>query len=754
MTKDNQDKKTIGILIDCLHESYQSNIWEGISKAAQENNINVISFVATSQDKTSHFHVHYPVVSDFIKNSYIDGLIILAGSIAEHRGMSFATDFVNQFSDKPIINISTKIGDFPSVEVDNSEGIIKLIDHFIEIHNLHDIAFVTGPKGHEEADERLEAYKTGLIKNNLPIKNELIIDGDFSNQSGHNAVKYLIENKIKFQAIIAADDKAAFGVIEELKKYRLHVPTDIAVAGFDDVEDAALFLPSLTTVSQPLEELGKQAVLSILKIINGLPSEKNIKLAAIPVFRRSCGCFSESVRNARTSTPTDAILNKEEIIESLIRVCNHYIQNNNDNCLDSQKIKSYIEDFVDSLKWDVEKASIREIFLNEIDMLLFKFEDCSDNISLMSSLLSELSVHLKALFKSVSQIADAGAIIQQAQSFIRERKLSTARTTFLQDVLFQLMIRETSQSIITTFEQRKLLQAIFQSFPDLNINTLVFAVFHKENSDDVLAESNWEFPKKSQLLLGYNNSLNIVSFPRGDNLFDTGDLFPPDLIDKTAGENYIHMPLFFEDEYLGYAIFGFTKGIPLFMFEELRLHMSSALKSSFLMKELRVQSMLDELTGLHNRRGFMHEAKKMIRQHKKGEQYLMLFYADMDDLKIINDTFGHEEGDVAIRQTAVALRQTFREQDLIARIGGDEFIIVLTTSQENLMLEKTVLRRLENILLKYNHTSNKKYILSISMGVTSTIDNSDKDLETLMREADGKLFEMKRVKKRGRDFNV
>jgi diguanylate cyclase (GGDEF)-like protein len=126
----------------------------------------------------------------------------------------------------------------------------------------------------------------------------------------------------------------------------------------------------------------------------------------------------------------------------------------------------------------------------------------------------------------------------------------------------------------------------------------------------------------------------------------------------------------------------------------------------------------------------------------------------MDDLKIINDTFGHEEGDVAIKQTAIALRQTFREQDLIARIGGDEFIIVLTTSKENLILEKTILKRLDNILLKYNHTSNKNYILSISMGVTSTIDSPDKDLETLMREADEKLFEKKRVKKRGRDFNA
>jgi len=180
--------------------------------------------------------------------------------------------------------------------------------------------------------------------------------------------------------------------------------------------------------------------------------------------------------------------------------------------------------------------------------------------------------------------------------------------------------------------------------------------------------------------------------------------------------------------------------------------MSSALKSSFLMKELRVQSMLDDLTGLHNRRGFMMEGRKMFRHLKRHEQYIMVFYADMDDLKKINDTFGHEEGDVAIRGAASVLRQIFREQDIVARIGGDEFIAMLLCKKEMTGLEEVIMERLHRSLQRYNQTIVKPYPLSISIGVTSTLDDADKDMETLMREADERLMAEKKRKKRGRSL--
>lgn len=744
----------IGVLIDCLHESYQSTIWSGIEACAQQMDIHLVSYVATSQDRTSHFHVHYNIIRDFVANSNVDGLIVFSGPISEHQGADFTSDYLQHFSHIPTVCISTPIGDLPSVVVDNQKGIIGLIDHYVQLHNLHNIAFLTGPAGHSEADDRFIAYKKGLAKNKIPFREELVVFGDFSKDCGNRAVRTLLERNVLFDAIMSVNDNAAFGIIDEIKKLKKHIPTEIAISGFDDVAEATLSLPSLTTVRQPLSEMGATALENLVKLIRGEPFDHITKLAAVPVYRRSCGCFTDVIRSSVSGLKQDERHSKQKIVAEISKNAQRFFTHGTPNCPSAEKINSYLVDLIDSLIWDVNKASIREIFLNEVDMLLFKFEDCADNVGLMNSLVTDITGYLPSLFREAAQLASATAILQQAQTLIREHRLNSAQTSFLEDTFFQLMIRETSQSMITTFEQRKLLQAISSSFPQLNINSLVFAVYERRRDDAPLTTEQWSFPERSRLLLGYDKKRDVLNYPRGNKLFLSKDLFPDDMYENGSAGSFVFMPLFFEDEHLGYSLFEYSKGIPLFMFEELRLHMSSALKSSFLMKELRIQSMLDELTGLHNRRGFMMEGTRMVRQCKKGEQRIMMFYADMDDLKIINDNFGHEEGDVAISGAASVLRQAFREVDLVARIGGDEFIAMLTWDNQIKDLEERIMERLRISLNAYNQITEKPYNLSISMGVAATDLNDNVSLETLMREADDQLLAKKRDKKKRRSAPV
>lgn len=736
----------IGVLLDCLHESWQSAIWRGLEERAAELSVHLVSYVATSQDRTSHFHVHYNIVSDFIVDSGIDGLVVFSGPISEHQGGDFTTAYLSRFSHIPTVCISAPIGDLPTVTVDNQDGIVRLISHFVSVHKLEHIAFIAGPEGHTEAEDRLIAYRRGLAENHLSFRPELVFRGDFSKQCGHRAVTALIESGVSFDAIMAVNDKSALGVIEELKKYRRHIPTEVAVTGFDDIDEAVLSLPALTTVRQPLREMGRTAMDNLLLQIRNEPFERHVCLAAQPVFRRSCGCFAEVIRQSAANHPKTVHFSVEEIISALIATAREYLDVDSAECPDDARLHAYFSDLLDSLIWDVNKASIREIFLNEVDMLLFKFEECADNVSLINAIITDLNGFLPSIFKRGEQLSMATAILQQGHTLIREHRLNSAQTSFLQDTLFQLMIRETSQSIITTFEQRKLLQAISSSFPQLNINSLVFAVYERRADDRPLTAQNWALPRYSRLLLGYDRKRDVLSYPRGNKLFNSRELFPEDMYDTNNVGSFVFMPLFFEDEHLGFALFEYTPGIPLFMFEELRLHMSSALKSSFLMKELRIQSMLDELTGLHNRRGFMVEGNRMFRQRKASEQRIMIFYADMDDLKVINDNYGHEEGDVAISGAASVLRQTFREGDLVARIGGDEFIAMLIWDTSVKNLKERIMERMAFSLNTYNQIMEKPYDLSISMGVTATKPGETGTLEDLMREADERLMEKKREK--------
>ena len=101
-----------------------------------------------------------------------------------------------------------------------------------------------------------------------------------------------------------------------------------------------------------------------------------------------------------------------------------------------------------------------------------------------------------------------------------------------------------------------------------------------------------------------------------------------------------------------------------------------AIERHHLQKTIRDLSLTDELTRLYNRRGFLALAEQHLREQKRNERDFVLILADLDDLKKINDNFGHPEGDFAIRKAAEALTSTFRKSDIIARIGGDEFAVL------------------------------------------------------------------------------
>lgn len=162
--------------------------------------------------------------------------------------------------------------------------------------------------------------------------------------------------------------------------------------------------------------------------------------------------------------------------------------------------------------------------------------------------------------------------------------------------------------------------------------------------------------------------------------------------------------------------------------------------------ELRNLSLVDELTGLYNRRGFLTFAEQYLKLAQRKGKGLLLVFADLDNLKQINDTFGHHEGDLALIRTAKTLRETFRKSDLIGRIGGDEFPIMAMEADENTAV--TITRHLSENLAKYNAQTQSRYKLSLSLGVAYfDPDDVNSTVEDLMARADEALYEQKRAKK-------
>jgi len=151
------------------------------------------------------------------------------------------------------------------------------------------------------------------------------------------------------------------------------------------------------------------------------------------------------------------------------------------------------------------------------------------------------------------------------------------------------------------------------------------------------------------------------------------------------------------------------------------------------------------LTGLFNRRGFLSLALHHVKIAQREDWETMLLFADVDNLKAINDSYGHAEGDQVLRGVGDILRDTFRTSDLIARLGGDEFIAFAVNTTES--GSQNIISRLEERIQEHNHEL-QKYQLSISYGVAIFDPNTELSLEEMIAKADSELYKHKRSKRK------
>ena len=169
----------------------------------------------------------------------------------------------------------------------------------------------------------------------------------------------------------------------------------------------------------------------------------------------------------------------------------------------------------------------------------------------------------------------------------------------------------------------------------------------------------------------------------------------------------------------------------------------SAVKQALLDRELRYLALTDDLTCLYNRRGFFAAATQQLRCARRNQQNMLLFFCDLDHFKNVNDRHGHREGDHALVRTADALSEVFRDSDILARIGGDEFaVLALENASQS---QEVMLRRLQNSLKKAN-ASEPRYELSLSVGVARYDPRLGVSLGDLLEQADKAMYDEKRSK--------
>src|SRR5260370_22346407 len=151
-------------------------------------------------------------------------------------------------------------------------------------------------------------------------------------------------------------------------------------------------------------------------------------------------------------------------------------------------------------------------------------------------------------------------------------------------------------------------------------------------------------------------------------------------------------------------------------------------------------ALTDEITGLYNRRGFLALAERQLKLARRSGYGLLLFFGDVDGMKGINDTWGHAEGDMALMRTGEILSQTFRDSDVVARFGGDEFAALAIEASDHGEAAITA-RLLENS--KKLNTKEARYKLSFSFGMARFNPRSKTSIRQLLVQADRAMYEQK-----------
>ncbi|QUI24028.1 LacI family DNA-binding transcriptional regulator [Vallitalea pronyensis] len=251
--------KIIGLIIPDLTNPFYPKMAKGIEDEASKHGYNIILCDGNnSMDKEAAY-------LDFLGEHYVCGIIY-------NNFKNISDTILNKIlkSSLPLVFIDSKpeIKGCKCVYLDNHKAMYDMIEYLI--HNGHRrIGFMTGPLDSYSINERYKGYLKALEDNGIAIDSDLVVQGEYAIKDGYDAMERLLETGTDMTAVACCNDLMAIGAMEKIEELGMCVPEDISVVGFDNIEMTRLVRPKLTTVAQPIYDMGREAARMIINIIEG-----------------------------------------------------------------------------------------------------------------------------------------------------------------------------------------------------------------------------------------------------------------------------------------------------------------------------------------------------------------------------------------------------------------------------------------------------------------------------------------------------
>lgn len=276
---------TIGLLLPELSSSFFTPLLRGIEAAVRQTDYDLLIFANPRTAAGYDGRHRQPIGAHNADGMLVFSTTLEDGDIIRNYDQGFPMVLLHRLP-PPGLHV-------PSVIFDNRAGVRLAVNHLLTVHGRRRVAFLHGPLGNQESEERELGYREALQQQGVAVDPALILRGGFSERGGYNAVADLLRMGVAFDALFTGDDEAAVGALTALRGTGRLVPEDVAVIGFDDLPFAQHLNPPLTSVRAPIEQAGYLAATELFTLLAGGEVDALTVLPVEFVIRQTCGCGLE-----------------------------------------------------------------------------------------------------------------------------------------------------------------------------------------------------------------------------------------------------------------------------------------------------------------------------------------------------------------------------------------------------------------------------------------------------------------------------
>ncbi|MBQ8964941.1 GGDEF domain-containing protein [Ruminococcus sp.] len=745
----------IGLVLSNITDVYSNCVARGAMKEAKKQNVDLIIFPGKYVGLEyrylqidARYEYQYNVLFDHAAAAGLDHLIVAIGTIAYAYDTSKKLEFMKKFNGNRVMLLSGNLEGYDFLIYDNATGIKEAIKALKEQGKKH-IGMMVGQLNNTECSERYMAYRQGLEENGLEFKDSYIITSDISEECREEAFELLDRNP-EMDAVLCVNDQMAMVMYDAVRAHGKRIGRDIAVVGFDDQPFAAELDPPLATVRADAVMLGARSVERVANILRGI--EDNDSYVPTKFIPRQSGLASLEVYNAQD---IDYSADEETLRASAYKMLT-------DKERDGEAIRNVVDLYIETVRWIRQKFIEQEAdeqvlnsFLDMIDTYFAKDVFLPESVANIYGLVDNTFNWAKDKCSKVSRryLEKIYAyyykrISGEIMGNYRKQKNHFYDRTHLDNIF----IRDT---LMFDGNLKDSYSVILRRLSDIGAETAFLYTF----TEPVEMRLGEVFPENTGWLFkSYAYGNNVHAVPVDEQKIQVKNAFDNKYLNIDRQHTLVATIIYSGENQYGMAML--EPASPDF-FEELEMvtyQMSSAVRTIELLKSrekmlaelhsrnlaLEATSREDELTHVLNRRGFYMAADELISKTESGRY--VVCYADMDNLKLVNDNYGHKEGDFCIRLTATILKAALGENSFIGRVGGDEFVGIAPATEY--CTAELVRERCRQLVEDFNSSMKKVYLFGMSTGAEEYIIDNSYDLQSAVNKADGLLYERKAHKRR------